>query len=109
MEAFYPCMFCEAVFVDLGYAKDHMKECHSKNGKSALIAHELGHNFAANHNEAFKWMEGSTQVYSTMTGGWVTDSVMRCRFSSNDGVHGNSTCNNIQHVQSTKTTVAGFQ
>jgi|UPI0006C74BDB hypothetical protein len=79
------------------------------NGKSALIAHELGHNFAANHNEAFKWMEGSTQVYSTMTGGWVTDSVMRCRFSSNDGVHGNSTCNNIQHVQSTKTTVAGFQ
>lgn len=79
------------------------------NGKSVLIAHELGHNFAANHNEAFNWMESSTRVYSTMTGGWVTDSVMKRRFSSNDGVHGNSTCNNIQHVQSTKTTVAGFQ
>lgn len=78
-------------------------------GRSTLIAHELGHNFAANHDEAFNWTESSTRVYSTMTGGWKGDSIMKRRFSSNDGVHGDSTHNNIQHVQSTKSTVAGFQ
>lgn len=79
------------------------------NGKSTLIAHELGHNFAANHDEAFNWIESGTRVYSTMTSGWMGDSLMKRRFSSNDGVHGDSTHNNIQHVQSTKSTVAGFQ
>lgn len=33
MESFYPCLFCEAVFVDPGFAKDHIRECHSKDGR----------------------------------------------------------------------------
>ena len=41
MEAFYPCMFCEAVFVDLGYAKDHMKECHSKDRRMCNICSDI--------------------------------------------------------------------
>jgi hypothetical protein len=27
----YPCVFCEAVFVDPVHAKDHIRDCHSKN------------------------------------------------------------------------------
>lgn len=79
------------------------------NGKSTLIAHELGHNFAATHNEAYFWTESGTQVYSTMYASWFGDSLMKRRFSSNDGIHGDSTHNNIQHITSTKSTVAGFQ
>lgn len=30
MENCYPCLFCEAVFVNPDYAEDHIKECHSK-------------------------------------------------------------------------------
>jgi Reprolysin family propeptide. len=78
-------------------------------GKSTLIAHELGHNFAATHNEAYSWTESGTQVYSAMNATWMGDSLMKRRFSSNDGIHGDSTHNNIQHVQSTKSTVAGFR
>lgn len=30
MESCYPCMFCEAKFIDLGFVEDHIRECHSK-------------------------------------------------------------------------------
>lgn len=80
-----------------------------KNVDRYNILIKLGHNFAATHNEAYSWTESGTQVYSTMYASWIGDSLMKRRFSSNDGIHGDSTHNNIQHVQSTKSTVAGFQ
>jgi hypothetical protein len=40
MANLYPCLFCEAVFVHPTHAKDHIKDCHSRNERITITHHE---------------------------------------------------------------------
>ncbi len=77
------------------------------NGRRVLVAHELGHNFAADHDEALSW--NSNQDYSIMYSPWKGDSKMNLLFTDEDGVHGDANHDNIGIIQATKTTVSNFQ
>ncbi|MCM1985963.1 M12 family metallo-peptidase [Methanococcoides seepicolus] len=85
--------------------------------RAILTAHELGHNFGARHDEAFKWNTTDNKTYYTVM--WTPymstmmfyPDYMQLEFSYNGtGGHGNDTCNNIgNHIMVTKDTLQGFR
>ncbi|ABE52604.1 M12 family metallo-peptidase [Methanococcoides burtonii] len=75
--------------------------------RSILTAHELGHNFAATHDEGATWTEWFTSYYTTMV---QFQSTRRLEFSTTDSSgHGDSSHNNAATIASTKSTIAGYQ
>lgn len=89
---------------------DHLMFIQLKHGvdwtHDSIVQHEVSHNFDADEGGWFTYEHPAECIMNYQ---WAYDSVMKRRFSSNDGIHGDSTHNNIQHVTSTKSTVAGFQ
>jgi len=75
--------------------------------RAVLIAHELGHNLNANHENAYSWTESGSKKYTIMQAEWKGDEE-QLEFSNKDN-HGDSTHNNIQRIKDAKSTVAGFQ
>lgn len=79
------------------------------NGKSVIVSHELGHNFAAEHGQALSWSEGGTSVYSVMYSPWQGDSKMKLEFTNYPGGHGDLNHDNIDIIRYRKATIAAFQ
>ena len=75
--------------------------------RKIVTAHELGHIFNANHDNAYSWTESGSKKYTIMQAEWQGDN-QRLEFSSSTN-HGDSTHNNIQRIKDAKTTIAGFQ
>jgi hypothetical protein len=75
--------------------------------RKIVTAHELGHIFNANHDNAYSWTESGSKKYTIMQAEWQGDN-QRLEFSSSTN-HGDSTHNNIQRIKDVKATVAGFQ
>ncbi|WP_445475717.1 M12 family metallo-peptidase [Methanococcoides methylutens] len=84
--------------------------------RAILTAHELGHNFGARHDEAFKWNTTDDKIYYTAMRNPYMGTMMnyphymQLEFSYNGtGGHGNDSCNNLNHIMVTKETLQGFR
>ena len=75
--------------------------------RKIVTAHELGHIFNANHDNAYSWTESGSTKYTIMQAEWQGNN-QRLEFSNKDN-HGDSTHNNLQRIKDIKSTVARFQ